>query len=165
MFRDPFQQVISSYNYHMQVPGPERWVHSYTRPSMPSEQPARYVPPHSLPHTNLVCFMTRGGFDPVHGNSPERRRHGPQNTFRTAHSRSFWGWCSQAAQESIANRLRIPSINLTSVAQLHVDLFTSAHAADYEKALHTLSAEDGVRPPVAQRLRRKPTSHLYRLQA
>jgi hypothetical protein len=56
------------------------------------------------------------------------------------------GWCSQAAQQSVADRLGIPNINLTRAAQLHGDLFTSAHAPNYEKALHTLSAEDGVRP-------------------
>ena len=66
------------------------------------------------------------------------------------------GWCSQAAQQSVADRLGIPNINLTRAAELHADLFTSAHASNYEEALHTLSAEDGVRPSPAAQLTTGP---------
>jgi hypothetical protein len=41
MYRDPFNQVISSYNYHAQVPTPEKWIRKYTKPVMPSEHSAR----------------------------------------------------------------------------------------------------------------------------
>jgi len=97
MYRDPFNQVISSYNYHTQVPPPEKWIRGYKKPVMPSDHSA-----------------------------------------------------SQAAQESVADRLGIPNINLTRAAQLHGDLFTSAHARNYEKALRSLSAEDGLRMEAAR---------------
>jgi len=97
MYRDPFNQVISSYNYHAQVPTPEGWIRNYMKPVMPSEHAA-----------------------------------------------------SQAAQQSVADRLGIPNINLTRAAQLHGDLITSAHAPNYEEALHTLSAEDGLRMEAAR---------------
>ena len=41
MYRDPFNQVISSYNYHAQVPTPEKRIRKYTKPVMPSEHSAR----------------------------------------------------------------------------------------------------------------------------
>ena len=79
--------------------------------------------------------------------SLERCRHRPSK-YRTVRSHAAsGGWCSQAAQQGVADRLGIPNINLTRAAQLHGDLFTSAHAANYEEALRSLSAEDGVRPP------------------
>jgi hypothetical protein len=43
MYRDPFDLVISSYNYHTQRPQPENWLYRYKSLSPSTENAARYV--------------------------------------------------------------------------------------------------------------------------
>ena len=43
MCRDPFNLVISSYNYHTQRPQPENWLYRYKSLSPSTENAARYV--------------------------------------------------------------------------------------------------------------------------
>ena len=43
MYRDPFNLVISSYNYHTQHPQPDKWMYHYKNPAPPSENTARCV--------------------------------------------------------------------------------------------------------------------------